>query len=203
METFLSEKSAVLGAPTNSLLFASHLDGEDNLRDFRNEFIFPPAPAGSGRDTTIYLCGNSLGLQPKGLEKHIQTQLQKWSEQGVEAHFEQPTPWLTIDDIVQESMARLVGANPSEVVVMNSLTTNLHLMMSAFYKPTAQRFKIITEKRAFPSDTHAVTSQIKYHNLDPEVALVEIGPREGEVTLRTEDILQVCEVIFLCYFRRR
>jgi kynureninase len=139
----------------------------------------------------FFTIGNSLGLQPRGTEKHLQIQLQKWYEQGVEAHFDQPTPWLTIDDIVVDSMARLVGAKSSEVVVMNSLTTNLHLMMSAFYHPTETRFKIITEKKAFPSDTHAVVSQIKYHNLDPAVALIEIGPREGERTLRTEDILQV------------
>jgi kynureninase len=191
MENFLSEKSQQIGAPTNSILFAKSLDEDDNLKEFRSEFIFPPAPSGSGREETIYLCGNSLGLQPKGLEQQIKIQLSKWSEQGVEAHFDQPTPWLTIDDIVVESMARLVGASPTEVVVMNSLTTNLHLMMSAFYQPTAERFKIITEKRAFPSDTHAVASQIKHHGFDPAVALVEVGPREGEATLRMEDIMQV------------
>ena len=141
--------------------------------------------------TSLIFVGNSLGLQPRGLEAHIQTQLRKWSEQGVEAHFDQPTPWLTIDDIVVDSMAKIVGAKSSEVVIMNSLTTNLHLMMSAFYRPTPTRFKIITEKKAFPSDTHAVVSQIKYHKLDPEAALIEIAPREGEHTLRTEDILAV------------
>lgn len=193
MDQVFSQKAEQIGVPTNSILFAKSLDDEDNLKDFRNEFIFPPAPAGSGREQTIYLCGNSLGLQPKGLEQQIKIQLQKWSEQGVEAHFDQPTPWLTIDDIVVESMARLVGASPSEVVVMNSLTTNLHLMMSAFYEPSAERFKIITEKRAFPSDTHAVASQIKHHGYDPAVALVEVAPREGEATLRMEDILQVCQ----------
>ena len=189
MDDFLHSKSTEIGAPINSALFASQLDQEDDLRDFRNEFNFPPAPASSGREKSIYLCGNSLGLQPKGLQRQIEIQLEKWSEQGVEAHFDEPTPWMTIDDIVVDSVARLVGAKPEEVVVMNSLTTNLHLMMSAFYKPTAERFKIITEKRAFPSDTHAVTSQIKLHGFDPAVALVEVGPRDGEATLRMEDII--------------
>lgn len=187
----LEEKAQNLNFPINSLEFAQALDKEDILSIHRNEFIFPPAPVDSGREKTIYLCGNSLGLQPAGLNNQLQIQLQKWSEQGVEAHFDQPTPWLTIDDIVVESMARLVGAKSSEVVVMNSLTTNLHLMMSTFYHPTPNRYKIITEKKAFPSDTHAVVSQIKYHHFDPSIALVEVGPRDGEHTLRLEDILSV------------
>jgi kynureninase len=139
--------------------------------------------------------GNSLGLQPKKLSTAIQGQLDKWSTQGVEGHFEQPTPWLTIDDIVVESAATLVGANPSEVVIMNSLTANLHFMMSAFYRPTPDRFKIITEKKAFPSDTHAVMSQILHHGFDPATALIEVGPRDGESTLRSEDIVDVREKI--------
>lgn len=125
------------------------------------------------------------------MSENIQGQLTKWAHQGVEGHFEQPTPWLTIDDIVVESSARLVGAKPNEVVIMNSLTANLHFMMSSFYKPTPDRFKIITEKKAFPSDTHAVVSQIVNHGFDPATALVEVGPREGEETLRDEDILAV------------
>lgn len=194
----LQEKASSLNLPINSLEFAQALDQEDVLACHRNEFIFPPAPAEANRERTIYLCGNSLGLQPVGINQQLQIQLTKWSEQGVEAHFEQPTPWLTIDDIVVNSMARLVGAKPSEVVIMNSLTTNLHLMMSTFYHPTPNRFKIITEKKAFPSDTHAVTSQIKYHNFDPSIALVEVGPRDGEHTLRMEDILAVSS-LFVCF----
>lgn len=191
------ERSRDLNVPINSLAFANSFDSEDTLRHLREEFIFPPAPPGCGRESTIYLCGNSLGLQPRGIETQIQIQLRKWSEQGVEAHFDQPTPWLTIDDIVVDSMAQLVGALPSEVVVMNSLTTNLHLMMCAFYHPTSTRYKIITEKKAFPSDTYAVESQIKYHNLDPSSALIEIGPRNGEHTLRLEDILNVVYILTL------
>jgi kynureninase len=117
--------------------------------------------------------------------------LDKWAAQGVEGHFTQPSPWLSIDDIVVESSARLVGALPSEVVVMNSLTANLHFMMASFYRPTPERFKIITEKKAFPSDTHAVVSQLRLHGYDPATALIEVPPREGEQTLRDEDIIQV------------
>lgn len=193
----LEEKANNLSLTINSIEFAQALDKEDLLSCHRNEFIFPPAPIDSGREKTIYLCGNSLGLQPVGLDNQIQIQLKKWSEQGVEAHFEQPTPWLTIDDIVVNSMARLVGAKPSEVVVMNSLTTNLHLMMSTFYHPTPTRYKIITEKKAFPSDTHAVVSQIKYHNFDPLDALIEVGPRDGEHIIHLEDILSVSILLLL------
>jgi kynureninase len=185
------ERSQTLNLPINSLAFATSLDSEDELRSLRDDFILPPTPSDCSRSSSIYLCGNSLGLQPRGLDNQIQIQLRKWSEQGVEAHFDQPTPWLTIDDIVVDSMARLVGAKPSEVVVMNSLTTNLHLMMCAFYNPTSDRYKIITEKKAFPSDTYAVASQIKHHNLNPSEALIEIAPRDGEHTLRIEDILKV------------
>jgi kynureninase len=187
----LEERSRALDVAINSLAFATSLDKEDELSALRDDFIFPPTPSGCTRESSIYLCGNSLGLQPRGLDNQIQIQLRKWSEQGVEAHFEEPTPWLTIDDIVVDSMARIVGAKPSEVVVMNSLTTNLHLMMCAFYHPTADRYKIMTEKKAFPSDTYAVASQIKYHNLNPSEALIEIAPRDGEHTLRLEDILKV------------
>lgn len=132
-----------------------------------------------------------MGLQPKGLKDQIEVQLQKWANQGVEGHFEQPTPWLTIDDIVQDSVARLVGALPSEVVVMNTLTSNLHILMSAFYRPTETKFKILTEKKSFPSDRYALYSQIVHHGFDPEVALIELAPREGQTHLLTEDILQV------------
>jgi kynureninase len=157
--------------------FAASLDKADALSDFRDEFIFPPAPKESGRDRAIYLCGNSLGLQPKGLAAQVTTQLTKWGEEGVEGHFTEPTPWLTIDDIVQNSLSKLVGALPTEVVAMNSLTVNLHMLMCSFYCPDvkpnttsssgsksspAGRHIIITEKKAFPSDTHAVTSQIQH-----------------------------------------
>lgn len=167
--------------------FAESLDQNDELKEFRDEFLFPPRSDDSNTSAT-YLCGNSLGIQPKRTREHILNQLDKWGREGVEGHFTDPTPWLTIDDIVRDSMARLVGALPSEVVMMNSLTVNLHLMMVSFYRPTFTRHKILIEKKAFPSDVHAVVSQILHHKLDPAVSLLEISPREGEVLLRIEDI---------------
>lgn len=167
--------------------FAEHLDSNDELKDFQKEFLYPAESKTSSKQAT-YLCGNSLGIQPKGTRDYILQQLDKWSSEGVEGHFTEPTPWLTIDDIILESMARLVGALPSEVVLMNSLTVNLHLMMVSFYKPTATRHKILIEKKAFPSDVHAVVSQIQHHNFDPSISLIEVGPRDGEVLLRIEDI---------------
>jgi kynureninase len=164
--------------------FAEYLDDNDILNNIKDEFIFPLI----NNKKSIYLCGNSLGLQPKCLRNEIMKQLDKWENQGVEGHFHEPTPWLTIDDTVSESMAKLVGAKKSEVVMMNSLTCNLHLMMTAFYKPTETRYKILLEKKAFPSDTHAVLSQIVHHNFDPSTALLEISPREGEICLHIEDI---------------
>lgn len=166
--------------------FADYMDSVDELSKFRQEFLFPPNPHGEGR--AIYLCGNSLGLQPKKLKTIVVGQLDKWSEQGVEGHFTEPTPWVDIDATVQQSMASLVGALQSEVVVMNSLTVNLHLMMTAFYRPNAARNKILIEKKAFPSDYHAVVSQIQLAGFNPKDALIEVGPREGEVTLRQEDV---------------
>lgn len=175
------------GHSTTSLEFAQNLDENDDLKEFRDEFIFP-AESKDSKIPATYLCGNSLGIQPKKTREYILNQLDKWGREGVEGHFTDPTPWLTIDDIVKESMARLVGALPSEVVLMNSLTVNLHLMMVSFYRPTALRHKILIEKKAFPSDVHAVVSQILHHKLDPSSSLIEISPREGEMLLRTEDI---------------
>jgi len=165
--------------------FAQHMDSIDPLQSFQSEFLFPTPPEGK---RIVYLCGNSLGLQPKGMKKHVVTQLDKWADEGVEGHFAGDTPWLDIDDIVADSMSQLVGAIRSEVVMMNSLTCNLHLMMTAFYRPTASRYKILIERKAFPSDYHAVISQIQLHGRDPVDALLEVGPREGETVLRSEDI---------------
>lgn len=191
MAEFHSTNAAKLGHAVFSKEYAAEMDNKDELASFRNEFIFPSPPEGSSREKVIYFVGNSLGLQPKKLSAAIQGQLTKWGEQAVEGHFEQPTPWLTIDDIVVDSCATLVGGKPSECVVMNTLTANLHFMMSSFYTPTKDRFKIITEKKAFPSDTYAVQSQILHHGFDPATALIEIGPREGEHLLRIEDLIEV------------
>ena len=179
--------ASAAGLSITSLEFAQNLDNNDDLKEFRDEFIFPTESKDSSTPAT-YLCGNSLGIQPKKTRDYVLNQLDKWGREGVEGHFTDPTPWLTIDDIVKESMARLVGALPSEVVLMNSLTVNLHLMMVSFYRPTASRHKILIEKKAFPSDVHAVVSQILHHKLDPSISLIEISPREGETLLRTEDI---------------
>lgn len=164
---------------------ATVFDKQDELSHFRDEFLFPKP---ENQTELIYLCGNSLGIQPKGLKKYINTQLDKWANEGVEGHFSGDTPWLDIDETVSNSMSKLVGALPSEVVVMNSLTCNLHLMMISFYRPTETRFKILIEKKAFPSDYHVVISQLQLHGFDPDSSLLEISPREGEICLRQEDI---------------
>lgn len=195
MSDFHTNNAEKLGFAAFSKEYAAELDSKDELASFRNEFIFPLPPEGSSRDQVIYFVGNSLGLQPKKLAAAIQGQLTKWGEQAVEGHFEQPTPWLTIDDIVVDSCATLVGGKASEVVVMNTLSANLHFMMASFYTPTKDKFKIITEKKAFPSDTYAVQSQILHHGYDPTTALVEIGPREGEHLIRTEDLIEVRQLI--------
>ena len=180
--------SAELGLSPNSAAFVDYIDSSDSVLPLCTDFLYPTAPPNSGRNRALYLCGNSLGLQPATCRTHVLTQLDKWAAEGVEGHFTEPTPWLTIDDTVKASMATLVGANPSEVVLMNSLTSNLHFMMAAFFRPSAQRFKILIEKKAFPSDVHAVTSQLLHHGLDPNMALLEVAPRSGEVLLRHEDI---------------
>lgn len=185
MALFLEASAALVDVAPNSEAFAAHLD--KGLPPTRADFLFPPVEGG-GDKKVIYLCGNSLGLQPRQCREEVLKQLDKWSLQGVEAHFTDPTPWLTIDETVKDSMAKLVGAFPEEVALMNSLTCNLHFMMASFFMPSATRFKILIEKKAFPSDVHAVTSQLLHHGLDPAVALVEIAPRSGEVLLRAEDI---------------
>ena len=144
----------------------------------------------------MYLCGNSLGLQPRRCAAYVNAELVKWQRRGVEGHFpatiyeaDQPLPWVTVDETCVESLARVVGAKPVEVATMNSLSSNLHFMMVSFYRPTQARHKIIIEAKAFPSDHHACESQIRFHGFDPATSLVEIAPRAGEETLRTEDIL--------------
>ncbi|MFU8804460.1 MAG: kynureninase [Bradymonadaceae bacterium] len=170
--------------PTD-LTYALRLDNEDPLAHFREEFLFPIGPHGK---PAIYLCGNSLGLQPRGVRGAVEEELEKWSLHGVEGHFEKPHPWYAYHEIFAEPVGRIVGAKPHEVVVMNTLTTNLHLLMVTFYRPTKQRYKILIEASAFPSDQYAVQSQAHVHGFDPARAVVEIGPRDGEHLIRTEDI---------------
>lgn len=176
----------------NSLGFAQQQDQQDPLKKFRNEFHIPQH---NGTDT-IYFCGNSLGLQPKQTANYIQEELDKWKDLGVEGHFTGEKQWMTFHKLSKGPLARLVGANESEVVAMNNLTSNLHFLMVSFYRPTKQRFKIIIDGSAFPSDQYAIESQVKFHadkGFDWKEAIVELFPRQGETFLRTEDIIKAIE----------
>ncbi len=173
----------------NTLDFAQQMDAQDPLRTYRQQFIFPQH---EGRDV-LYLCGNSLGLQPTSVRPALLHELDHWAEHGVEGHFRGELPWMHYHKFLVPQSARLVGALPQEVVVMNTLTVNLHLMMVSFYQPTPQRYKIVMEAGAFPSDQYALETQVRFHGFDPAAAIVEIAPRPGEDTLRTEDIVQIIE----------
>ena len=164
---------------------AAQLDAADPLAAFRQEFHLPPGPDGQ---PVAYFCGNSLGLMPKAARAAAEQEFAAWERLGVEGHFQAPSFWLNFHDTLTEGTARLVGARPLEVVVMNNLTVNLHLLLVSFYRPTATRYKILLEGGAFPSDQYALESQARLHGLDPADALVELLPRPGEHTLRTEDI---------------
>jgi kynureninase len=172
-----------------SLAHAQHLDAQDPLAHWREQFLFPQH---QGR-RVVYGCGNSLGLQPKSVRAALLAECDHWAEHGVEGHFRGDNPWMHYHKCLTEPTASLVGALPHEVVVMNTLTVNLHLLMASFYRPTPQRYKIVMEAGAFPSDQYAVESQVRWHGFSPETAIIEIKPREGEHTLRTEDIVQTIE----------
>jgi kynureninase len=165
--------------------FAGALDQHDPLAGFRLRFSFPKAKGG---EDCIYLCGHSLGLQPKTAQTYIDQDLEDWARFGVEGHFHARNPWVPYHRLLTEQTAALVGAQPNEVVVMNSLTVNLHLMMVSFYRPTKSRHKILIEGGAFPSDQYAVKSQIRFQGYDSELSLLELTPRTGESTMRDEDI---------------
>ena len=169
--------------------FAHALDAEDPCRPFRNEFEIPRR---NGREL-IYFCGNSLGLLPKRARKYVEQELNKWAELAVDGHFAGEEGWFGYHHLVEEMLAQIVGAHPEEVVAMNSLTTNLHLLMVSFYQPTPERAKILIESSAFPSDRYAVVSQIEQRGYSPQRELIEIAPRPGEYWLRTEDILTTME----------
>jgi len=170
--------------------FAKKLDAEDPLRSFRDKFHLPLGKDGS---SLIYFAGNSLGLMPKSAKEVVDQELDDWARRGVDAHLEAKTPWYTYHEPLRELTARMVGAKPVEVICMNSLTVNLHLMMATFYRPTKSRFKILMEDPAFPSDTYAIKTQIAHHQLDPKDALVLASPRKGEFTVRTEDVVDLIE----------
>ncbi|MBA2737552.1 MAG: kynureninase, partial [Pyrinomonadaceae bacterium] len=167
--------------------FAKKMDEADSLKYSRDKFYIPKQSNG---EDVIYLTGNSLGLQPKTARDYVEQELKDWEMLGVEGHFKAKNPWVSYHELLTEQMARVVGAKPSEIVVMNSLTVNLHLLMVSFYRPTRERYKIVIEAGAFPSDQYAVESQIKFHGLDVEDSLIELTPRENENCLRTEDIEQ-------------
>ncbi|MDQ3101054.1 MAG: kynureninase [Bacteroidota bacterium] len=169
----------------NDLDFARAQDVSDPLRAFREEFHFPKH---DGKDV-IYFTGNSLGLQPKAAAAAVQQELDDWARFGVEGHFQAKHPWYSYHEELTASTARLVGARPEEVVVMNQLTSNLHMLMVSFYRPNGKRKKILSEQRPFPSDTYAFASQIAFHGGDPRTDLVEMRSRDGELILRTEDIV--------------
>ncbi|MCY1036457.1 kynureninase [Corallococcus sp. BB11-1] len=170
--------------------FAHTLDAQDPLRPFRDEFLLVASPSGA---PSVYLAGNSLGLQPRKARKYVQMEMEDWERLGVEGHVHGRHPWLPYHELLTEQVARLVGAQPQEVVVMNTLSVNLHLMMVSFYRPTRERFKILIEGNAFPSDQYAVASQARFHGYNPEEAIVRLMPREGEETLRPGDILEAVE----------
>ena len=173
----------------DTLAFAHQLDEQDELKNFRSEFLLPQH---NGSDA-IYLCGNSLGLQPVSAEKYLGAQLNSWKELAVEGWFQGDDPWLQFHHQLKQPLADLTGAKTEEITVMNSLTVNLHLLLVSFYQPTNKRYKILMEGGAFPSDQYAVESQANFHGFDPADAIIELFPREGEFTLRTEDIISAIE----------
>lgn len=166
---------------------ARGLDQNDPIRHMRDAFFIPKMPTGADR---IYLCGNSLGLQPKRTADFVQQELEDWKNLGVDGHFEARKPWMPYHEFLTKQMAAVVGGLPHEVVVMNSLTVNLHLLMVSFYRPNADRNKIIIEKNAFPSDQYAVKSQLEFHGVDPKKGLLELPPSPGRAYTTKEDILE-------------
>ena len=170
----------------NNLYFAKAQDEQDALQEMRNEYLFPQQ---NGKPF-IYLCGNSLGLQPKVAKEVLNVQLNNWQNLAVEGWFDGESPWMYYHKELKKLMAPIVGANPAEVCPMNTLTVNLHLLMVSFYQPKGKKFKIIMEAGAFPSDQYAIESQVRFHGFDPADAIIEVKPKEGEYTLHTDDIVK-------------
>lgn len=169
--------------------YAKYLDDKDELKGFRKRFYMPVLKG----EPLIYFCGNSLGLQPVNAKESFDAELEDWATLGVEAHFQGRNPWLHFHKRFSNSLAKITGAKNSEVVAMNSLTVNLHLMLTTFYRPTSKRFKIITEAGSFSSDIYALASQAKLHGRNPKKTIIALKPRKGEYTLRTEDIVKQIE----------
>src|SRR4029450_9630508 len=170
--------------------FARQLDAKDPLRQFREKFHLP---LGKNGKPVIYFAGNSLGLMPKGARAIVEEELDNWAKFGVDAHHATGTPLYSYHETLRGPTARLVSAQPREVICMNSLTVNIHLMMATFFRPTKSRFKILMEDPAFPSDTYAIKTQIIHHGLDPKDALILARPRRGEFSIQTQDILDLME----------
>jgi kynureninase len=173
-----------------TLEFARAQDETDPLRRYREQFHFPSL----GKRELVYFTGHSLGLQPKNLSAAVQFELDEWAKYGVEGHFHARNPWYSYHELLTPAMADIVGARDSEVVCMNSLTTNIHLLFVSFYRPDKQRFKIISEAKMFPSDRYLLETQVRYHGFDPDDAIIEVEPREGEWLIREDDILQAIEL---------
>jgi kynureninase len=173
----------------NSEAFALQLDEQDELKAFKNEFIIPKH---QGKEV-IYFTGNSLGLQPKITQSYIQQELEDWAQFAVEGHFKAKRPWYSYHEFLTEKSAQIVGAKNTEVVCMNQLTVNLHLLLVSFYRPSKNRYKILCETKAFPSDQYALESQVAFHGYKPEDAIIELIPRPGEYAIRLQDILDTIE----------
>ena len=173
----------------STLEFARAQDAADPLRKYREQFHFPSL----GTPELVYFTGHSLGPQPKNVRAAVELELDEWAKYGVEGHFHSTNPWYSYHEFLTPAMAEIVGARSSEVVCMNSLTTNIHLLFVSFYRPDKQRYKIISEARMFPSDRYLLETQAQFHGFDPDDAIIEVAPREGEWLIREEDILQAIE----------
>ena len=171
------------------------IEFDKTLPSQKQEFLIPQVKVNGKTQECIYLCGNSLGLQPKGTRELLNQELDVWASKGVDGHFDHPfeRPWVTIDDHVTKQSAHIVGAKPDEVCIMNTLTANLHFLMVSFYRPSGNRTKILMEAKAFPSDYFAISSQVKFHGQDPSKSIIQVQPRPGKDTIRTEDILKTIE----------
>lgn len=169
----------------NSLKFAKEQDKKDPLKKFRKRFLFPQYKG----DNAVYFVGNSLGLQPAGVSKYIQAELDDWAKLASEGHFDGRNPWYSYHEMFTKPVAKLMGALEEEVIMMNQLTVNLHLLMISFYRPQGKRYKIVCESNAFSSDNYALQTQVQLHGYKPSDAIIEVAPRKGEHLLRTEDII--------------
>ncbi|HJW17306.1 MAG TPA: kynureninase, partial [Flavisolibacter sp.] len=173
----------------NTIAFAKELDAADKLKDFRKQFFIPQ----HNNKDAVYFNGNSLGLQPKATIDYINQELEDWAALGVMGHTNARNPWVNYHESFAEPLSRITGALPAEVVAMNQLTVNLHLLLATFYRPTKERYKIICEAKAFPSDQYALESQVKHHGFSPDEAIIHIYAREGENIIRSDDILKAIE----------